>query len=134
VVGAEGLVTVNSPNSNFLNNKGARPAQKKGASGAAVATNIYDQVPLSAGEVVRDFVGNKTLRGLVYGSFIPLTEAYLVLPALSAECERGVSVLKLIKTARRNCLSQAALEQLMMIKLNGLSAEGGCWEGLVLAE
>jgi hypothetical protein len=50
-------------------------------------------------------------------------EAYLVLPASSAECERGVSVLKLIKTARRNCLSQATLEQLMMIKLNGLPSE-----------
>jgi hypothetical protein len=32
-------------------------------------------------------------------------------------------VLKLIKTARRNCLSQATQEQLMMIKLNGLPSE-----------
>jgi hypothetical protein len=79
-------------------------------------------VPLTAGEVVRDFVGNATLRGL-YGVLVPLLEAYLVLPASSAECERGISVLKLIKTARRNYLSQATLEQLMMIKLNGLPSE-----------
>jgi hypothetical protein len=119
VVGAEGLVTVNSPNSNFLNNKGARPAQKKGASGAAVATNIYDQVPLSAGEVVCDFVGNTTLRGL-YGKLIPLMEAFLVLPASSAECERGVSVLKLIKTARRgNFLLQEAPAAERRNRLNG---------------
>jgi hypothetical protein len=52
---------------------------------------------------------------------IPLMEAYLVLLTLtsSAECKRGVSVLKLVKTARRNSMTQATLEQLLMIKING---------------
>jgi hypothetical protein len=50
---------------------------------------------------------------------IPLMDAYLFLLTSSAECERGVSVLKLVKTARRNSMTQATLEQLLMIKING---------------
>jgi hypothetical protein len=51
---------------------------------------------------------------------IALMEAYLVLvTSSSAECERGVSVLKLVKMARRNSMTQATLEQLLMIKING---------------
>jgi hypothetical protein len=53
-------------------------------------------VPLTASEVVVDVVGNQTLRDL-HSRLIPLMEAYLLLPTSAAECERGVSVMKLVK-------------------------------------
>ena len=48
-----------------------------------------------------------------------LAEAYVCVTVHSAECERGVSALKRIHTNSRNRLSQALLEMLMYINLNG---------------
>eukprot|EP00733_Pompholyxophrys_punicea_P001585 Pompholyxophrys_punicea_v1_NODE_844_length_1222_cov_6.458440.p1 type:complete len:110 gc:universal NODE_844_length_1222_cov_6.458440:781-452(-) len=44
---------------------------------------------------------------------------YVVLTLQSADCERGFSAMKRIKTATRNRLSNTTLEQLMYISING---------------
>ena len=54
-----------------------------------------------------------------YPVWLPVLTVYLVLTISSAECERAVPVLKLIKTAKRNRMGQDLLEQLMHLKLNG---------------
>ena len=47
----------------------------------------------------------------------------LTIPASSAECERGFSHIKRIKTTDRNCLDERSLSDLMTIKLEGPSIE-----------
>ena len=48
-----------------------------------------------------------------------LAHGALVVPVDSADCERGFSAMKHIKNALRNRLSQASLEQLLTIAING---------------
>ena len=43
----------------------------------------------------------------------------LTLPMSSVNCERGFSVMKLIKTRLRNSLKQDTLEHVMMIAIEG---------------
>ena len=57
------------------------------------------------------------------GSALPnthkLARVYLCLTPTSVDAERGASLLKLIKTDRRNRLSAASLSQQMFVKQNG---------------
>jgi hypothetical protein len=48
---------------------------------------------------------------------------YWIYTISTAQCERGVSVMKLIKTALRNSLEQPALEKLMLLKIEGGDVE-----------
>lgn len=48
-----------------------------------------------------------------------LIRIVLVLPATSADSERAISVMKFIKSPRRNSMKRITLEDLMRVKLNG---------------
>ena len=48
-----------------------------------------------------------------------LASCLLVIPASTADCERGFSALKRIKTSTRNRLSSGTLDDLMIIDLEG---------------
>lgn len=75
------------------------------------------RVAISVGRICSMILKNEVLR-TQYKELMGLFKVYLVFTVASAECERGVSVLKLIKTPHRNSLQQSTLEQLMMIKIN----------------
>lgn len=75
-------------------------------------------VPVSA--MLEEFLNNETLVEL-NPFFVILMIIFIVLTKDSSDCERGFSVMKRIKTAVRNRLGQAALEQLMYISINGPS-------------
>mmetsp|Transcript_15960 Transcript_15960/g.31281 ORF Transcript_15960/g.31281 Transcript_15960/m.31281 type:complete len:821 (-) Transcript_15960:30-2492(-) len=89
---------------------------------ASTTTEIKVDRPLTPSEVIIDFLENPTLCDL-YSACTNLMEVFLLYTISSAECERGVSALSLIKTPKRNGLSQATLEQLMMIKIEGFRLE-----------
>jgi hypothetical protein len=79
---------------------------------------IEKDVNLSVGDICSKILQNESLCDQ-YPAWVPVLTVYLVLTISSAECERVVSVLKLIKTAKRNRMGQHLLEQLMHLKLNG---------------
>ena len=81
-------------------------------------TTEEKQVRISVGEICTRILQNPTL-AKQYKEWVPVLELYLCLTISSAECERAVSVLKLIKNAKRNRMGQDLLEQLMSLKLNG---------------
>ena len=47
-----------------------------------------------------------------------LVDLLLSIPAHSSECERGFSLIKLVKTDWRNCLTDDALTDLIQINLH----------------
>ncbi len=53
-----------------------------------------------------------------FPNLIKIAEWGLAIPMSTADCERDFSLMKLVKTARRNSLSNKSLEQLMAIKLD----------------
>lgn len=55
----------------------------------------------------------------VFTEMAKLAIATLIIPSDSCDCERSFSLMKFIKRPLRNGLSQATLEQLLHIKLNG---------------
>ena len=59
----------------------------------------------------------------VCSNALDVIDLILALPASSAECERGFSLMKLIKTDRRNKLSIRHMTQVMRIKLQSASIE-----------
>jgi hypothetical protein len=61
-------------------------------------------------------------------AWVNLAMIYLMYTTCSAECERGVSVLSIVKTGKRNLMAQKTLEQLMMIKIQGPSLSDLDWE------
>jgi hypothetical protein len=83
--------------------------------------------PLTPADVCCRFLQNEQLCEM-YPDWANLATIYLLYTTCSAECERGVSVLSLVKTAKRNLLVQATLEQLMMIKIQGPSLPALDWE------
>jgi hypothetical protein len=78
-------------------------------------------VPWAVRDICRAILQNPA-ESKLFAEVLPLLRVYTILTTSAAECERGVSLLKLIKTALRNRLSQATLEQLLMIKINGANA------------
>ena len=56
-------------------------------------------------------------------AWVSLCQVYIVWTLATADCERGFSVLKRVKTASRNLLSYNVLNQLMMIMSNGPSLQ-----------
>lgn len=50
-----------------------------------------------------------------------LIEIVMVLPVHTAECERGFSLMKRIKSDWRSCLGPSTLSDQMMIKLSGIT-------------
>ena len=50
--------------------------------------------------------------------FLILVDLLLSIPAHSSECERGFSLMKLVKTDWRNCLTYDALTDLIRINLH----------------
>eukprot|EP00733_Pompholyxophrys_punicea_P000635 Pompholyxophrys_punicea_v1_NODE_204_length_2775_cov_14.624265.p2 type:complete len:152 gc:universal NODE_204_length_2775_cov_14.624265:1957-2412(+) len=73
-------------------------------------------------EIVTSFLKSETLVS-IYPNIAFLMKVYTVLTLQSADCERGFSAMKRIKTAFRNRLSNKTLEQLMYISVNGPSLE-----------
>jgi hypothetical protein len=61
-------------------------------------------------------------------TWVNLATIFLLYTTSSAECERGVSVLSLVLTNKRNLMLQKTLEQLMMIKIQGPSLPELDWE------
>jgi hypothetical protein len=55
----------------------------------------------------------------VFPNFSKLLHIAVIIPLSTADCERGFSKLKLIKTDRRNRLSAQTLEALMLISIEG---------------
>jgi flagellar biosynthesis GTPase FlhF len=78
-------------------------------------------VPVAVRDICGELLRNENLcgEGGMFEQIAPLLQVYLILTPSAAECERGVSLLKLTKSPRRNRMSQATLEQLMTIKING---------------
>jgi hypothetical protein len=95
----------------------------------APLTKKTEKKLLLPGDVCSRFLQNEQLRE-AYPEWEKLATIFLVYTTSSAECERGVSALslQLVKTAKRNRLSQAALEQLMLIKIQGPALERLDWD------
>lgn len=51
-------------------------------------------------------------------NLLPLVDLILSLPSTSADCERGFSAMKLIKTEHRSSLLPSTLDDLMMVHIN----------------
>lgn len=66
--------------------------------------------PISVVSICTAVLKNETLCNM-FRAVIPLLQVYQVFITATPECERGVSVLKLIKTPKRNGLYQKTLEQ-----------------------
>jgi hypothetical protein len=79
---------------------------------------ISEERKVPVADMIEKFLCNETLVRL-NPNFTSLMVLYLVMTVASADCERGFSVMKRIKTAMRNRLGSAALEQLMCISING---------------
>ena len=69
-------------------------------------------------EVMQTLASDETLSSL-YPSFSKLSAVALVLPVSTADCERGFSTLKRIKTAPRNRLKTETLDMLICISSEG---------------
>ena len=65
---------------------------------------------------------NKALRRDV-PNILDLIDLVLTIPASSAECERGFSHVKRIKSTERNRLDESSLSDLLTIKLEGPTIE-----------
>lgn len=74
------------------------------------------KIPVS--HMIEAFLTNETMVKL-NPNFYLLAVLYTIMTKDSADCERGFSVMKQIKTSLRTKLSQATLEQLMYIAING---------------
>jgi hypothetical protein len=57
-----------------------------------------------------------------------LLQIMLVVSPTTAQCERGFSAMKQLKTQLRNCLKQDTLQMLMTIQQHGPSLEDFCSE------
>ena len=73
---------------------------------------------LSHYQVMKLAAGNKTLR-LLYPQLCKLAQICLILPLSTADCERGFSVMKRVKTPLHNRLNTRTLDALMMICIEG---------------
>jgi hypothetical protein len=89
------------------------------------------EVDISASEVCTEILNNATLCQM-YPACVPLLKVFSLFTISSAECERGVSVLKLTKTDARNRMRQPTLEQLMVIKTQGKPATDVNWEAAAI--
>ena len=69
-------------------------------------------------EDMQTLASDETLSSL-YPSFSKLSAVALVLPVSTADCERGFSTLKRIKTAPRNRLKTETLDMLIRISSEG---------------
>ena len=56
-------------------------------------------------------------------NLLPLVDLVLTLPSTSADCERGFSAMKQIKTEHRASLLPSALDDLMMVYINSPTIE-----------
>jgi hypothetical protein len=69
-------------------------------------------------EIIAAFFDNETMTDL-FPNMALIMVFFLVITHNSADAERGFSIMKRIKSAVRNSLGQATLEQLMYISING---------------
>jgi hypothetical protein len=74
-------------------------------------------VDVTITEVLSDFLSNDTLVAM-FPAFTVIVALYLTWTLDSAECERGFSRFKLVKTAMRNRLENCRVNQLLMITIN----------------
>ena len=58
-----------------------------------------------------------------FPNFLRIADWGLAIFLSAADCERDFNLLKLVKSVRRNRLSNQTLEQIMVIKINGPSCE-----------
>jgi hypothetical protein len=70
--------------------------------------------------MLEEFLLNDTLSDL-NPNFVIVMALYTVLTMASADCERGFSTMKRVKTALRSRMGQDMLEQIMFIAINGPS-------------
>jgi hypothetical protein len=69
------------------------------------------------------FVLNDPSAAVLFPNFVIVVAALVVIPMDNCEPERGFSIVKWIKSARRNKLGQAGLEQQLQIYFNGPSLD-----------
>ena len=55
----------------------------------------------------------------IFPELCKLSEILLVLPVIRAQCEHGFSIMGIVKSNRRNRLSDELLDQLMAVSLHG---------------
>jgi len=78
---------------------------------------VPSQMPMAAGieRLTKWSVANAALAGVGFGEFTKLAHATMSIPMSTAVVERGFSAMKLIKTDRRNKLSQPSMDSLMRL-------------------
>ena len=86
--------------------------------GAIQSSLSTSYASLSHYQVMKLVAGNKTLR-LLYPQLCKLAQICLILPLSIADCERGFSVMKRVKTPLHNRLNTRTLDVLMMIRIEG---------------
>ena len=94
-----------------------------------VVTKVTRVFPKPVMEILKDFLAVEA-NWVQYPHICLLICIYIVFASTSCDAKRAFSALKLVKTALRNRMTQALLQQLMQIVLNGpkLAEEAKCEE------